>query len=179
MGGIEKKKISKKAKLLEHKENEQRGRPRDYPVPQVENLLFYIQRNYNSDAIVYQLNLNLDGLININEPIKVFWIRYSEGNKIKELNYLQKKLAYGYTSAQISQNLFEFELVSYSKRFFLAKQEDNSYKVFTSINSEQAILNNVYIHADEDGVFPDVKFIELYGNKCGESDIKYEKITLH
>ncbi len=175
MGNIDKK-ISKKQST--NKDNVLVGRPDNYPIPDVEELLFFIQRNYNSDSIVYKVNRNRDGLININDPIRVYWIKYSENGTIKELNYLQKKLAYGYTSNQISSDLFEFQLVSYPKRFFLAKKKNDNFHVVTNINGKQSSLDSVYIHADEDGVFPDVRFIEIYGKSFEDHESVFEKITL-
>lgn len=157
---------------------EPNGRPDEYPTPEIEDMLFFIQRNYNTDTIIYQTKFNPDGLICIDEPIKVFWYKYTSDQSIRDLNYLQKKLAYGYNSNVISNDLFEFEFVSYPKRFFLAKQQCGTFKVSTQINNQQSFLSHVYIYAEENGVFPDVKFIELFGTTVKDGLDAYEKINI-
>ncbi|MCB9359683.1 MAG: DUF4833 domain-containing protein [Flavobacteriales bacterium] len=49
-----------------------------YPTPKDENMLFYIQKSFNTNAVVYTLNIDDKGQINKDEPINVFWRRYQE-----------------------------------------------------------------------------------------------------
>ena len=92
---------------------------------------------------------------------------------------MQKKLAYGYDFEVISNELVEFKFVSYDKRFFLSKQENNQFLVTTRIEEKQVVITHAYIYAEENGVFPDVKFIELYGHKINDIASKiYEKIDI-
>lgn len=170
--------IKKYNKPFLDKAFEPKSRPDNYPIPEVDNLLFFIQRNYNFDTIVYQTNFDPSGLININEPIAAYWIKYGGGGIKKDLNYLQKKLAYGYTFEQIATDLFEFEFVSYPKRFFLAKQECGQFKVTTDIAGTKSFITHAYIYAEENGIFPDVKFIELYGTDMKNGEKVYEKLII-
>ncbi len=166
------------AKPFLHKEFEPNSRPENYPIPDVEDMLFFIQRNYNTDTIIYQLNFDRNGLINLNEPIKVFWLKYGGGGVFVDLNYMQKKLAYGYSFDVITNELISFEFVSYPKRFFLAKQNDGTYRVCTQINDQKSFFTHAYIYAEENGIFPDVKFIELYGNSLDGMNKVYEKLVI-
>ena len=157
------------------------GLPRHYPVPcETENLLFYIQRNQNENTVIYELNRDNNGLIHLDLPMVASWIQYSWGGQKKELNYIQSKLAYGYNSIEINRDLIQFNFVSYEKLlFFISKNEKTDrYMVSCKINNELAQLKNIYVYAHEMGVFPDVKFIELYGQNL-ENDIPvYEKIAI-
>src|SRR3954452_17345983 len=66
-----------------------------FPVPSGNNKqLFYLQRTANTNTIVYELNYNNRDL-DVEEPIHVYWIRYTEQGQKEELNYIQKKFAYG------------------------------------------------------------------------------------
>src|SRR5690606_19305031 len=48
-----------------------------FPVPKkIDNLLFYIQRDPNTNTICYALNYNSDNKVDEKEPVRVFWIRY-------------------------------------------------------------------------------------------------------
>ncbi len=43
------------------------------------NVLFYITRSMNTNAVVYEANL-VDGKLNTAEPVKVYWIMYAQDN---------------------------------------------------------------------------------------------------
>jgi len=154
------------------------GLPADYPIPtDVDNLLFYIQRNLNKNTVCYALNLNTLGELDKNYPIKVFWIKYTTGGVQEELNLIQKK-AFGYTAYWINKDLFEFRIDSYDKlRFFVAKK-DQTYQTVTKINGESSLLKNIYVFANELGIFPEVKFIELYGQQLDCGNKQFERILI-
>lgn len=158
----------------------ERGLPENYPSPsQIDGLLFYIQRNLNMNTVVYVLNLNMDGLINETMPLKVYWLKYTSGGIIQELNYIQNKLAFGYKAEKIDNHTFEISMVSYDKlRFFLARNKFGGYSINTKINGNDAYLNNIYVYADELGLFPDVKYIELYGVESNNLFPCYQKILI-
>lgn len=150
------------------------GLPSDYPVPEKDDLLFYIQRNQNYNTVVYEINRTGCGEINVNDPMRVYWIMYNDHKEECELNYIQTKLAYGYKSNVINNELIEFAFVSYDKKFFIEKANED-YRVMTKINEVYSILENVYVYAEEFGVFPDVKFIELFGTDVESGLPVYER----
>ena len=41
-----------------------------------------------------------------------------------------------------------------------------------------SVLKNIYVYAEEFGVFPNPKFIELFGTDISNGSKKYEKIIL-
>ena len=73
-----------------------------YPVPPLNSQrLFYLQRTPNVNTIVYDLNLTNDGKLNTVEPVKAYWIRYAENGQKQDLNYIQRKFAYGLTAKEL------------------------------------------------------------------------------
>jgi len=158
----------------------QNGLPANYPIPEkTDDLLFYIQRNQNKNTVVYNLNRNCDGCVNQEFPMQVSWINYSDGGVKMNLNQFQNKLAYGYKSKIINHDTFEFHFVSYEKlRFFIGKHDDGNYRVALKINNMMSALSNVYVYAEEFGVFPQVKFIELYGSSLSDAKPIYQRILI-
>ena len=55
----------------------------DRTIPDDKNVLFYIHKNTNPNAIVYALNILDDGTINPKDPIEVFWRRYPEDQQLQ------------------------------------------------------------------------------------------------
>jgi hypothetical protein len=136
------------------------------PVPKgVNNLLFYVQRDPNINTIVYELNVNSKGVLDEKEPVKIYWLRYGDGEGKKDLSYIQRKFAYGLHVKKISAEKYELTFVSYGKRtFHLMKGTDGKFHVYATINNKQAILNRVFVRI-EGGSFwvPNVVYAEFNG----------------
>lgn len=135
----------------------------NFPVPKVSNQLFYLQRDPNANTIICQLNLDTDGKPHQKNPVNVFWIRYAEAGKRSELNFIQRKFAYGITTKQIGADKHELKFVSYGKYpMYLMKGKDKKYHVFSKVANRQAILNSIYVHIDG-GTFwvPNVVYVEF------------------
>jgi len=140
--------------------------PDTFPVPSnVSGLLFYIQRDPNTNTIVYELNVDNKGKISNDQPVHPFWIRYPEGGTRRDLNYLQRKFAYGINSKSLGNGNYELRSVAYSKLpLQLRKDGKNQYHVYTDISNKKCILSRVFIRIDG-GTFwaPNVLYIELKG----------------
>lgn len=137
-----------------------------FPVPKnISHMMFYVQRTPNTNTIVYELNYKEDGTLQSSDPIHVFWIRYPEGGKHKELNYIQRKFAYGLKTSLESPESWKLRFVAYQKHpLFLHKAADGKFYVFTQINDKSAVLQRIYLKIDG-GTFwkPNVLYIELKG----------------
>lgn len=158
----------------------ERGLPEHYPVPDMgDDGLFYIQTNQNENTVIYAINRREAQLINEEEPLHVYWVRYTEGGKRVELNTIQKQLAYGYRSKKICNHTYEISVVSYGDRkiFIDAKSKFGAVALIT-VNGRMAYLTNIYVYAQQMGLFPDVKYLELYGFDIKTERPVYEKIEL-
>lgn len=154
------------------------GLPENYPIPRVHDLLFYIQRNLNNNTVVYTLNEDADGNIDLQHPLRVFWIRYDKDGETQELNPIQNKLAYGYKSWKINRETFKFQMVSYKQDFYLAKDDTGNYRVTTQLQDEMFNVSNIYVYAEDFGVFPQVKYIEFFGDNVDTDFPAYKKVVL-
>lgn len=151
-----------------------------FPVPQpYDKLLFYVQRTPNTNTIMYELNYEADGSLNEEKPVHVYWLRYTEkGVPKRELNFIQRRYAYGLKTKKIDNNHWELRFVSYSaKPLHLMKAADGRYYVFASINNTNAVLKRVYLKIDG-GTFwsPNVVYIELKGTDAGTGKTIAERI---
>src|SRR6202012_526344 len=127
------------------------SKPKDsdvsYPVPPVTSQrLFYLQRTSNTNTIVYDLNLTSEGKLNASDPVKAYWIRYAENGQTQDLNYLQRKFAYGLTAKPLENGNFDIRFVSYKKfPLTLMKAEDGKYHIFALIAQKQVMLNRIFV----------------------------------
>jgi hypothetical protein len=137
-----------------------------YPTPPASiSRLFYVQRTPNSNTIVYDLNIASNGKPDIKDPVKVYWIKYAENGQKEELNFIQRKFAYGLTSKVLKNDNYDIRFVSYKKfPLTLMKSTDGKYHIFATIAHKQAILNRIFIKI-EGGSFwlPNVLYVEVSG----------------
>jgi len=133
----------------------------------IANLLFYLERNPDANAVCYTVKLDAHGRINQNDPIDVFWFRYNRNPAIRNLNLVQKKLAYGVKTRLVTADEYEVSIVSFPQRILTLKRfEDGPYQIFTSIDGQEAVLSNVYVKFKSANTAPPVvEYIDLFG-KC-------------
>ncbi len=127
--------------------------------------LFYVQRTPNANTIVYELNLGENGQPDAEQPVHAYWIRYTEGGKKDELNFIQRKFAYGLTSKPLGNGKYDIRFVSYKKfPLTLMKAADGKYHIFATISQRQFIVNRIFVRI-EGGSFwvPNVRFVEFKG----------------
>ena len=60
--------------------------------------LFHIERNKNANIIQYDAQVKPDGMLDSREPVVGYWIRLAEQGQVKELIWIEKKFAYGFTT---------------------------------------------------------------------------------
>jgi hypothetical protein len=142
--------------------------PQDtFPVPRdIKNQLFYLQRTHNINTIVCELNLTKNGQPDLENPVHVFWIRYTERGQRAELSFVQRVFAYGIKARPISDNKFELHFVSYKKfpLYLMKSDADNKYHVYANIARTQAIVNRIFIKINGGSFWsPNVEYIEVKG----------------
>jgi hypothetical protein len=136
-----------------------------FPVPPgTPNQLFYLQRTANSNTIVCELNYK-GNTLDVDEPVHVYWLRYEDKGQKEELNFVQKKFAYGIKSTFISKDKYEINFVSYKKYpMLLMKGPNNKFNVYGTINQKQAIVNRIFVKINGGSFWsPNVEYVEIKG----------------
>lgn len=142
--------------------------PLTFPTPKpVKNQLFYLQRDPNTNTIICQLNTDEAGLVNAKDPVHVYWIRYGDNGEKKELNYIQKKFAYGIKSKELGEGQFELNFVSYKKfPMLLKKISTDQYGVFVKINNKTIQIDRLFLRIDGGSFWsPNVEYIQVEGTE--------------
>ncbi len=152
-----------------------------FPTPDgISNQLFYLQRDPNSNTIICQLNADSNGQLNKENPVNVFWIRYAENGQKSDLNFIQRKFAYGINSKSLGNDKYELKFVSYGKfPLYLMKDKANKYHVYATVAKRQIILDRIFVRI-EGGTFwvPNVKYVELKGKDAATGEEVAERIKV-
>lgn len=150
-----------------------------YPIPKDANMLFYIQKSFNTNAVVYTLNIDEKGQINKDEPINVFWRRYQEQGQKRELKYVEKTFGFGVKSNFLKDkpNTIEFTIVALKKlKLFATVNTKGKPTVATTINGKPAYIEKVFITAEHTKLLPEVFAVELFGKEIKTGKYIYERI---
>lgn len=150
----------------------------NYPTPNTKELIFYIQRNLNSNTIIYDANFDKNGNINAENPIDVYWIRYDEQGQRMELRSIEKALAFGieHSKHEIYENQFKVVIVAEKNRELILKQTAPfEAKAYININNKMSELSYLYLDAI-DGIIPRLQSIEYYGIDTITKKSTYEKV---
>jgi hypothetical protein len=154
--------------------------PKNYMIPpKTQELLFYIHRNHNRNTIVYDANFDKNGNLTEDNPIDVYWIRYEEEGQRMELRSIEKMFAYGEECQKIEgpENQYKVELVADKERDFrLIQKAPFVAGIYMLINNIPSQLDHLYIFADNSGMWPKVKYIELFGKDIVTQENTYEKV---
>ncbi|QNL50403.1 DUF4833 domain-containing protein [Olivibacter sp. SDN3] len=137
------------------------------PVPNEKGQLFYLQRDPNTNTVVYTLNKK-NGKIDESNPVNAYWILYEEDGERKNLSFIQKKLAYGIQHKKLANDEFEINLTSCKKvPLRLAYcPESAQYEAFASINNKQTIIDRIFVRINGGSLFkPNIDYIELIGRE--------------
>jgi len=152
-----------------------------YPIPAISsNLLFYIQRSSNINAIIYDANLGIDKKLDPKNPIHTYWMLYTQGGKKQELTGIQRSLAYGLHTRPNPAEAGSYDgyFFAYRKRRFVVKLNVKGEPIaLFPINGKMQILKKVFVKVDESGIMPSVIYVELWGRDVLTDKEVYEKFN--
>lgn len=143
--------------------------------------LFYIQRSLNSNTIVYDVNYDSKGLINEEQPVNVYWIRYEENAITMPLRKLEKWLAFGVKTEKLPGGRFDYQvrLAALDDRwFFIQQTKPYQCSVYIKHKNTFVALDHIYVNSDPDNYLSAVESVELYGGNYKPSSSLIETIKL-
>lgn len=150
-----------------------------FPVPNMPNLLFYLQRNKNSNTIVYEANLLSDGKLDPKNPVSVYWLRYQEDSSRRELNWIQRWLAYGidFEPAKDGSGHYILSPVALKHRKITLSLDEKGKPVATmKLDGKMARIKRIYAMAEETSWLPTVKYVQMKGEDIHSKEEVYEYI---
>ena len=132
--------------------------------------LLFIERSKNKNQVHYAVKLNPDCTFANDAPVYGYWKVLEKGpDVIEELNTFDN-IAYGIENQMVDEknkNEITFNLKAIeSKKITLTvtKKEQNCLKkTVMTINGQSAIIEKIYVFAEEGMIRPTVKWIDLFG----------------
>lgn len=150
-----------------------------YPIPKDDHMLFYIQKSFNQNTVVYCMNHNEKGQIDANNPVSVFWRRYQEDGRKRELTQIEKTFGYGVKVKPLKSkpNTYVFSIAAIKdKQFIVTQTDDLKPHIITTIDNKTAIIKRVFIKAEHIKLLPKVFYVEVFGIDIKTKKPVYERI---
>jgi hypothetical protein len=136
-----------------------------FPVPPPsKDLLFYIQRNKNANTIVYEAVRDANGRLAAKEPVRVTWIRYSEGGLREPLNLMERTIAYGVNHQHTKDGMATLKFVASDRYPFIVQiRPGGQAEAWVTLQGRMAKLHHIYVQAVEGSWRPKIAYIDIHG----------------
>ena len=127
--------------------------------------LFKIERNRDSNEVIYTLKLAGNKIRKCKNPIHVFW--QSTDKTTKSLTFVQQKYGYGTSIIKEFENEILFTIAALPLQIFVAKaMKNNKIKTFTIIDKQEVEVNSIYISFVENTKWlAQIAYLELNGTE--------------
>ena len=136
--------------------------------------LFHIARSLNRNLVCYdanQTNAKLDSHL---------LFPYSDTDKgtrkTNGLNYIQKKMAYGYKVVSMTEQTCTITLTAYPEKELTVCRDGNRFVCHVKINNRKAILQSLYVKASPNNPLH-VEYVELQGVTVDTGTPVKEKVS--
>lgn len=125
--------------------------------------IIIIERNLNKNEVHYAVRI-AHGRIDQDEPIVAYWVMKEKGGIREDLNWIEKRKAYGFSiQKDKTGDFYNMTLKGYDKRSIKVLVIDGQPKAEIGINKAPAYFEKMYIYAEGSGFMQDIKYIELRG----------------
>jgi len=140
--------------------------------------LFIIERDKNTNVVHYDARLTADGKLDPREPVIAYWADRAEGSPREELNWIEKKLAYGFTvKPDPSVNGYYMYVAAAPEKPIIVKKVKDAVHAEGLINGRPVVLEKLHIHASDTLMGYKVHYVEVYGKDLQTGERLREKMV--
>ncbi len=140
--------------------------------------LFHIERNKNANIIQYDAQVTPEGMLYSKEPVVGYWLRLAEQGQVKELIWIEKKYAYGFsTKLNKNDNTATLDMAADIGRAILVKRDGEDFRAIAKIDGIESYINKIFINATGKGIKTKVEYIELFGKAVKDQTEQYERFS--
>ncbi len=140
--------------------------------------LFVIQRSVNSNIVAYDANVAQGRHLNNARPVEAYWIMHEQGSRREELNYLEKRNAYGFDIEPVREGShYRMTIRSFRERIISIVLEKNRPRAVMDINGRRSYLSRIFIATSGSSLLPVVDHVVLFGIDAVSGTLLREKIA--
>ena len=133
--------------------------------PASKELLFYLQRNKNTNTILYEARFDGEGRLAVAAPVQVEWLRYADGGQRKGLSSVEARFAYGVKYKDSADGIAHMVFSASAKHAFnVVVDGSGQAKAVMMIGGRPARLHHIEVMADESSWWPRVLYVDIHGH---------------
>ena len=145
--------------------------------PMLELLLAQRERGDAAELVCVSPPDGADGSLRKKDPVEVYWLKLAEDGARKKLKRIEKRMAYGFKVRDQQADRLRLDMKADIDRDILVEAVDDTFRALIDIDGRRAILERIYIFADESGLMPSVEYLELFDADLETREARYEKIV--
>ena len=139
--------------------------------------LFKIERNKNANIVQYDVQMKADGKLDPKKPVVAYWIRLAKDGRKKDLKWVEKKFAYGFSAKYDAKtNTAIMDMAAKIKRKIKVLEVKGEYRAEIRIDGQNAFLDKIFINSKGKGMSTKVRYMELFGKDVKTGKDRYEKL---
>jgi len=140
--------------------------------------LFIIERSKNANTVHYDAQLTVDGRLDPEEPVIAYYVMLAEDGRRKELNWVEKKMAYGFDIEPApSAGAYSMTMVAARERLITVRRVGSAVRAELVIDGRPAVVKKMYIKASDGLIWPKVHHIDLYGRDLQTGEERFERVV--
>ncbi len=128
--------------------------------------LFTLARNTNANVVKYAVRTSKDGLLDGADPIEAYWLMLAEHGQREELTWTERHLAYGFSASNSTQHACALRLTACPERELRVRAVAGTYRAETAIAKQPAVLQRIFVCAEQHAFFPSVRYVEISGTNA-------------
>jgi hypothetical protein len=137
--------------------------------------LFVVRRSGNRNTVYFDLP---SPVADVDQPLSIYWRLFSGDGRVEPLNWLERRLAYGYeVTRRPKRDVVQLTFAACPERPIELHFAGVPQAVL-SIGGVASVLREVYVTADETGLIPSVKHVDLVGTALDTGLSRRERIPV-
>src|SRR5262249_41160076 len=138
--------------------------------------LFVIERSKNKNIVAYDAKRGPAGDLESGDPVVVYWLLNGDKDKREELTHIEQERAYGVeVTPGGSPGTYSMVFKAQPKRQFTVRMLNGCPVVTTQVDGHDAIVRKLYVKSKETLVFPQVPYLEFFGEDAATGKSLHEK----
>lgn len=127
------------------------------------------ERSTNTNYICYDINLLTDGQLNVDEPLKSYWM-LNEGRRTEDLTYLDKKMAFGVKVVSHKENEAVIHLTAYKDLKMRICKYKGKWAALIKVNGRDMVVEKFFAQMMNPPFSIRCRHVDIYGTdlKTGE-----------
>jgi hypothetical protein len=146
-------------------------------VPHDKDMLFYAQNSINNNVLVYALNWTKNGDLDSDEPVTVYWRRYSDHGQRRELNFFERYIALGLVSNVEAPGRWSIRMIGWRERAVnIEIGADRRPRATFEIDHRPLTPLYVWVEADGGRFIPSIRHVDLFARAESGKGVVRERI---